>query len=500
MRHACLLAVLCFSIVGVPGWAASDSPATSVPGYHGGSARTGLYIAPGLTDQAATGVHPVVGFDGRVSGAVYAQPLYWQPPGSTHGMLIVATEQNEVDALDAATGKHVWRESLGPSVPRSALPCGDIDPVGVTGTPVLDPAHDAMFLDAMVDRGGTPEHEVFALGLTDGRVLPGWPVNVRRALADFRVPFTPQNQNQRAALVRLDGRVFVAFGGNWGDCRTYRGIVLGIDGASARPVAAWATRGEKGGIWAPGGIASDGRALFFTTGNTVPGPRWADGEAVIKTGPDLRTTDNPRSFFAPSDWRRLDEEDLDLSGVNPMLITLPGDRGATTLVLALGKDGNAYLLNRDDLGGVGGQIATLPAARSVIITAPATYPVQGRILVAYQAHRSACPHADDHGGLAAIAVSAPTRAGLSIAWCAPLDGHAAPVVTTTDGVANPIVWIAGAEGDDRLHAFRGEDGAPLFTSRQAIPRLRHFVTILVAGGRLYIAGDGQVHAFTWNPG
>jgi outer membrane protein assembly factor BamB len=68
-------------------------------------------------------------------------------------------------------------------------------------------------------------------------------------------------------------------------------------------------------------------------------------------------------------------------------------------------------------------------------------------------------------------------------------------VTTTDGTAEPIVWVAGAEGDDRLHAFRGDTGAELWTSPEELTGLRHFVTILAAEGRVYIAGDGRVYAF-----
>ena len=84
------------------------------------------------------------------------------------------------------------------------------------------------------------------------------------------------------------------------------------------------------------------------------------------------------------------------------------------------------------------------------------------------------------------------------AWCARLDGRGAPIVTTTDGRAEPIVWAVGAEGDDRLHGFRGDTGEEIFTGAAAgdeMSRLRHFATILVAAGRFYIAGDGRIFAF-----
>jgi outer membrane protein assembly factor BamB len=465
-------------------------PGGTVPGYHGDPARSGNYVVPGLSWEAVPGVRRDRGFDGRVEGHVYAQPLYWRPPGAAHGLVIVATESDVVQALDAVSGRTVWQAKLGEPVPGSALPCGNIDPLGITGTPVIDPAAGAIFLDAMVDRGGVPEHLLFGLRLRDGAVLPGWPIDVREALRGQSIAFSPREQNQRAALALLNGRVFVAFGGHYGDCGRYHGIVLGVAAAPARPVAGWETRGLKGGIWAPGGISVAGASLFFTTGNTENAQHWADGEGVFRLGPDLAHTSDPRDFFAPGNWKSLDEDDLDMSGVGPLPIDLSD---GSRRVLALGKDGKAYLLDRENLGGVGGQIAIARAAGTAIITGPAFYPVAGRVFVTYQARRAACPDGRMGGGLAAIAVSA---SSLAPAWCAPLDGRGAPIVTTTDGRSDPTVWVAGAEGDDRLHAFRGDTGQPLYTSPERLDGLRHFVTMLVAEGRLYLAGDGRVAAFS----
>ena len=67
-------------------------------------------------------------------------------------------------------------------------------------------------------------------------------------------------------------------------------------------------------------------------------------------------------------------------------------------------------------------------------------------------------------------------------------------MTTLGDGSNPIVWITGAEGDNVLHGFRGDDGEPLFNSA-AMTGLRHFGTILAANGRLYVAADGRIYAF-----
>src|SRR5271166_1450844 len=201
-------ALALMALLMVPVRAVAAAPAdTTVAGYHGDAARSGNFIAPGLAWQAAPGLRRDSGFDGAVTGHVYAQPLYWRRPGEPHGMIVVATESDEVDALDAVTGRTLWHTTLGAPMRRAALPCGNIDPLGVTGTPVIDPDRGSLYLDAMVDQGGTPQHLVFGLRLSDGAVLPGWPVNVQQALRQQGIPFTPREQNQRAALALLAGRV-----------------------------------------------------------------------------------------------------------------------------------------------------------------------------------------------------------------------------------------------------------------------------------------------------
>ncbi|MBV8876158.1 MAG: PQQ-binding-like beta-propeller repeat protein, partial [Gammaproteobacteria bacterium] len=180
-----------------------QAPGTpSVLEHHANPTRSGLYVAPGLTLEAAAQLHADPQFHADLSGPVYAQPLYWAAPGADRGLLLVATEQNLVYALDSRTGALAWRTPLGPPVPRSALPCGNIDPLGVTGTPVIDAHSQALYLDAMIrdQVSGEPRHWIFALSLKDGSVLPGWPVDVEAALKAAGHKFVSAIQNQRSAL------------------------------------------------------------------------------------------------------------------------------------------------------------------------------------------------------------------------------------------------------------------------------------------------------------
>jgi len=87
---------------------------------------------------------------------------------------------------------------------------------------------------------------------------------------------------------------------------------------------------------------------------------------------------------------------------------------------------------------------------------------------------------------------------MSTAWCAPLRGRGSPIVTTTDGHANPIVWIVGAEGDNQLHGLRGDTGESLVTAPlRAMTGLRHFQTLIATEDRLYVAADETVYAFAF---
>src|SRR5262249_33264060 len=118
---------------------------------HNNASRNGVYIDAAFTSAAAANLTRDLNFDGTISGNVYAQPLYIE--GGPNGPMIIAvTESNNVYALHADTGTVIWqRTDLGSSVPRSSLDCGNIDPVGITGTPVVDLASRRLFFDALIN-------------------------------------------------------------------------------------------------------------------------------------------------------------------------------------------------------------------------------------------------------------------------------------------------------------------------------------------------------------
>src|SRR5262249_9607945 len=144
----------------------------------------GVFVEPRLTRAAAATLHREPAFAATPVGWTYAQPLYLATNGKSPDQVIVATEKNHVTAYHATSGVQLWDRVVGAPVPRSALPCGNIDPLGITGTPVIDPATRTIYLDAMTtpDGGATKEHLIFALSADDGSIRPGWPVHGSRAV------------------------------------------------------------------------------------------------------------------------------------------------------------------------------------------------------------------------------------------------------------------------------------------------------------------------------
>lgn len=467
----------------------------SVVTYHNSMTRQGDYVVPGLTSAAAAKMHPDKKFKATLSGHVYAQPLFWKPSGSPDGAVIAATESNRVYAVDGKTGAQIWMTQLAPEAHLSQLPCGDIDPIGVTGTPVIDPKAGVLYLDALTKKGTGVRHLVYALSLSDGKVLSNWPIDVEAVLKTKGITFSSATQGERSALLLFGGNLYVNYGGNFGDCGSYNGTVIQVDPATASITAHWATRANGGGIWAQGGIAGDGKDLFVTTGNTFNATTWMDGEAIIRLKPGLKHTTNSKDYFAPTNWQDLDNTDLDLGGTEalPIDIAVTGSSPAKR-VLALGKDGNAYLVDRTNLGGIGGQLAEVSVSTGQIRTAPAVYSTSAGTMVAFND-----PGSNTCSGpsITMLSLAASGNNQISEAWCQSFNGGGAPIITTTDGTSNPIVWVVGAEGDDVLHGYDATNGSVLYTGSQPLVGLHHFQTIVAANRHFYIGADNTVYAFTF---
>jgi polyvinyl alcohol dehydrogenase (cytochrome) len=319
------------------GSAAAASSSTEWLSFHGTSTLTGAVPEGASLDHA----HRVWAAD--LGGVVHGQPVV------ADGRIVAATERNRVVALDPRTGRVMWSRSLGTPLTNvgSVVGCGNIDPLGITSTPAIDPATQTVFVVAELDAGhGVVRHVLTGLSLATGRT-------VRSADVD---PPLPEGERaihllQRVSLAVANGRVYVGYGGNNGDCGRYHGWVVGVreTGAPDRVSFEVAPDGEGGAIWeSGGGIAVDAAGnLFVTTGNANPDPPQGGPdpkrytESVVKLSPDLR----PLASFKD----RIAGGDEDLSTGNPVL--LPGG-----LLFAVGKTDVGFVLRQSDLS----QVAAIP--------------------------------------------------------------------------------------------------------------------------------------------
>jgi hypothetical protein len=474
----------------------------NVTQYHNHSSRDGLYIDSAFTQSAAANLTRDLNFDGTIDGSVYAQPLYIEG-GPMGPMIIAVTESNNVYALNAVNGTIIWQRNVGPPVPAADLNCSKLDPMGITGTPVVDLPSRALFLDAMTtpDGGATIKHYIISLNVDTGAPNSGWPVDVEIAAEYNGTTFTAAVQQQRPALGIVGNILYVGYG-SMGDCDLYHGWLVGVPINNPATVTAWAaaTSGDsrRGAIWGVGGVASDGQNPFVTTGNTYnTGSNWDGGEAVIRFQPGPIFSGNSSDYWAPTNWLDLDNNDLDLGGSGPLLVDVPGAT-PSQLVVALGKDGNAYLLNRSNLGGITPPTATRHITDQAIIQAAATYRTNQDTYVACRASQYE---------LSAFRITAANPPALVPGWSVDRSGGlgcSSPFVTSTDGTNNMIVWTVGSEdhgtpGDQRLHGYNGDTGAVVYAGGGADELMAgthsYSTTGIAARGRIYVATDNKVYAF-----
>jgi hypothetical protein len=473
--------------------------------FHTNPSRDGVYVDPGMTKSTAAGLTLDATFKPTITGSVYAQPLYAASGVMGKPTLVVATEENHVIALDpTGTGTAFWDQTFGTPVTNvgSTLGCGNIDPLGITGTPIIDPSSHAIYFDAMTLTGGAPKHMIHAIAMDTGAELAGWPVSPESVSG-----FASKSENQRAALQLLDGVVYAAYGGHNGDCGSYAGWVIGVPVANPSHIAGWSIGSvragvSRGGIWGVGGIPTDGTSLFVSTGNTLnAGNVWSGGEAVLRLTPPTPTFGNASGdAFYPVDWVNYDANDSDLGGANPLVFDMPG-APVQHLVAAFGKDGILYLLNRDNLGGAGGALSmqpvasdTGPAYYGALNAGAAVYTTSQGTYIAFHANGNApgiqimgCPSGQTGGNLGVARITAGSPPTAAVVWCAAEMGLGSPMVTTASN-GDVVVWDANR----RLYGYDGDTGTKVFDGTASpLPALMHYFNSPIdAAGTMVVATLG----------
>jgi hypothetical protein len=309
------------------------------PTYHGDNLRSG---------NNTTAKHPVGKpiplWSVPLDGAVYGQPVV-----VGHGHVVVATENDSIYGINY--NKVLWKVSFGPPVPTSKLPCGDINPLGITGTMAYDAATNTVI--GVIERSDPFRH--IAFGLNPGNGAVRW---VRTVDVPSSVPgITPQAMQQRGALLVGGRQVYIPYGGLAGDCSSYRGSVVGLNLDNPTKTPLWhftVPTSREGGIWAPPGPVEDtGKGIFVAVGNgaTAGTGNYDSSDSVL-----LLASQQIQSSFSPSTWRTDNANDLDLGSQGPAVV-------GNYLFIA-GKSGMAYVLNKANLGGIGGEVSQLSLCRS----------------------------------------------------------------------------------------------------------------------------------------
>lgn len=359
--------------------------------YHNDLARDGL----NAEEYALTTANVKAGSFGKlfscaVDGAIYAQPLWIANlpiSGSRHNVVLIATEHDGLFAFDADANPCVmlWSVSLldalhGGGVGETPVPAGltgylvgqgggDLMPeVGVTGTPVIDPGTNTLYVVSKSVSAGqaTFFQRLHAIDATTGSERPGSPVTITGSFAGSgdggsTVSFNSQTENQRAGLALVNGVVYIAWAAHE-DTPPWYGWVLGYsyNGAALVPTAVFnvAPNSQQGGIWMSGGApAADNIGnLYVVTGNgnfnansSAP-PNDEYGDSLLQLTPALGVS----QYFTPSDQAADIAADADFgAGGAAVLADLPAGSPVPHLLLCGGKDDTLYLVNRDTLGGFG---------------------------------------------------------------------------------------------------------------------------------------------------
>ncbi len=359
--------------------------------YHNDWARTGQNLAETRLSPATVNPRQF----GRLrthlalDGLVYGQPLYAPgvvTPSGTYNLVIVATEHDSVYAFDADVDLHpahasspIWQQAL---VPEGATPAPNTDNVGssgvcntvgteigVTSTPVIDPATRTIYVVTKTkDSTGQIAFALHALDLGTGleQTSMGSPLVIDGTVAGNGIPdfpeangavrFNPLRENQRAALALVNGIVYIAFA-SYCDQLPYYGWLFGYDTRNHLAQAVvfnTSPNGQYSGIWNSGAapaIDANG-TMYLQVGNGPYDPAAGNwGDTILALPVDRETVVDKKNFsvldyFEPFNPQFLLDNDLDLGTGGTVL--LPDQPGAHRHVLVAGsKQGLLYVVDRD---------------------------------------------------------------------------------------------------------------------------------------------------------
>jgi hypothetical protein len=466
-------------------------------------------------------------FSQEVDGAVYAQPLLLSGVSvagrGIHDVVFVATEHDSVYAFDAddASGDNaspLWHvsflisESPGvtvSSVSSQDVSCADLSPeIGITGTPVIDPSTGTLYVVAktkeVISSGTTYVQRLHALDVSTGAEKFSGPVILQASVpglgqgsSEGQVAFDPLKANNRPALLLVNGVVYLAFASHC-DVGPYHGWIFGYDATTLerRAVVCTTPNAGLGGVWMGGdGPSTDSSGhIFLATGNGGYDLHLGGndiGESVLKfNAGDLSLADS----FAPHNQEQLSSVDADLGSGGVILLPDQPTWPRPHLMVAEGKEGVLYVIDRDDMGGYDPNgdhcLQSVPISSLPAFHTPAFY--NDTLYTGFSFDRiRALPLA---GGVLSPNPSSYTAMGF------PFPGPS-PVVSA-NGSASGILWVLGFGDAATLYAFDASDlSVELYDSAQA-PGGRDqpgaavkFAQPAVANGKVYVGTQTNVTVF-----
>jgi len=446
-------------------WLFSRARAVDVLTQHNDLSRTGANTSETiLTPANVTSTNFGKLFTDSVDGQVYAQPLCVgnvSISGGTHDVVFVCTENNSVYAFDADTaGVTYWQTNLGTAFTPGS--CGDLTPiVGITGTPVIDSGSGTLYVDTKLAAG--PAHKLHALDLTTGTEKFGGPVTIAAA------QFSASVEHQRPGLVLLNGVVYVCFGSHC-DQGSYHGFVLGYNATNLSQVCSFNTTptGSQAAVWSGGmaPAADTNGNLYIMTGNGSFDGTNNFGESMVKLSSSLSMVD----YATPVNWQSLNNGDVDLGSGGPVLLP-------PHYVVGMGKDGNMYLADINNLGHVGGftQVFAAQASGDTVGKSPVYWQGPGRQYV-FALHSNGQTKAYEFTGTNIILTPLGTASFSQNDRCGGLS-------LSANGTANGILWEIGS--DSNLRAYDATNFPKLLWSGSVGTYVK-MTCPTIANGRVYV--------------
>jgi hypothetical protein len=449
----------------------------------------------------------------KVDGSIVGQPLYVPnvqlADGTIHNVVYVATQHNSVYAFDADSNvgdnaAPLWTENFGTSVPENKGNFGCGTPgyfeVGITGTPVIDPSTNTLYLVSKTVTAGLYASTLHALDITSGAEKFGGPKEITASVQTSQglVTFTPSIQMQRPALLLLKGNIYIGYGSNGCDAFNYHGWLVAYSAATLQPTGVFITtpQGDGGAIWAAGGgPAADSQGfIYISTGNGTFdfGSGGTDfGDSILKLN-SVQNGFTVKDYFTPFDQAMLDSGDLDLGSGG--ILVLPDQAGTHKHELVGGgKEGTLYLVDRDDPGqyntGTNNVVQAFTAITPSIKTTAAYW--SGNVYLAGQKD-NVKQFSLNAGLLGAQPVAESTAMFLD---------RGPSLSISANGNSNGVLWAL----DHDFMILSALDAAnistKLYDTTQAL-RLRdklsptsRFVVPTVVNGRVYVGGTTQLSVY-----